>query len=209
MSHQSFAAVWIQLEARTDIDNILRELIGQNSLESSVLVANSDELLNSSLRLIVIVKVIFDLQRTYSQCSTPSSESSHLLQPRQLFLAIIYLLRIKSRVFRRSEDTSPQYATQRSFLAQALVSGLRALWLRKYSFPEDDIFQLRDTFNEAWNGDELNDLDGFLIRILRHIILKGFSDPRPELSRPACGQVQLRNYSTGLVSALASFKTVT
>jgi hypothetical protein len=208
MSHRSFTAIWIQLEARTDIDNILRELIGQNSLESSVLV-NSDELLNSSLRLIVFVKVIFDLQRTYSQCSTPSSESSHLLQPRQLLLAIIYLLRLKSTVFRRSEDTSTQYATQRSFLAQALVSGLRALWLRKCSFPEDDIFQLQDTFDEAWKGDELDHLDEFLIGILRRMISKGLPHPRSELSHPACGQVQLRNYSTGLVSALASFKTVT
>jgi hypothetical protein len=209
MSHQAFAAIWIQLQARTDIGNILRELIGQHSLESSVLVDNSDELLNSSLRLIVFVKVIFDLQRTYSQCSTPSSESPRLLQPRQLFLALIYLLRLKSRVFCRSEDTSIQYATQRSFLAQALVSGIRALWLRKCPFPEDDIFQLRDTFNEVWNGDVLNYLDGFLIRILRRMILEGLSDPQSELSRPACGQVQLQNYSTGLVSALASFKTIT
>jgi hypothetical protein len=64
MSHQSLAAIWIQLEARTDIDNILRDLIGQNSLESSVLDVNSDKLLNSSTRLIVFAKAIFDLQRT-------------------------------------------------------------------------------------------------------------------------------------------------
>ena len=205
MSHHTFAALWIQLKARTDIDNILRETIGQHSLESSSFV-DSDELLRSSLRLIVLFKVIFDLQRTYSQCSTPPVDSSHLVQPRQLFLAILYLLRLKTKVFCRSEDTSMQYATQRCFLAQVLVSGLRALWLRRYSFSKNNIMRLEGAFDENWKGDELSGLEKYLYRILRRMISEGLSDPSSDLSRPACGQVQLRNYSFGLVSALTSFK---
>jgi hypothetical protein len=201
MSHQPFTAIWIQLETRTDIDNILRELIGQHSLESSVLI-DSDDLLKSSLRLTVFLKVIFDLQRAYPQGSL------YLLQPRQLFRAIVYLLRIKSGVFRPSEDTSTQYVTQRSFMAQALVSGLRALWLRNYTFSDDEITQLRSTFQEAWDGDELNDHDTFLIRNLCCMILEKLSDPPSELSSLACREVQLRDYSMGLVSTLASFKAI-
>jgi hypothetical protein len=212
MSHHSFAAAWTQLETRTDVDNILCELIGQNNLESSVLVTGSDELLNTSLRLIVFFKVIFDLQRTYLQCWRFSSESPRLLQPRQLFLAIVYLLRSKSRIFCRSEDTSEQYVAKRSFIAQALVSGLRALWLRKHSLSPDEITQLRSTFREAWDGDKLDDLDSFLIQTLCPRMLEELfklSDPPSELSHPACGEVELRDYSTGLVSALALFKVVT
>jgi hypothetical protein len=209
MSHQSFAAIWIELQTRTDIDNILCELIGRNSLESSVLATDSDELLDSSLRLTVSVKAIFDLQRTYSQCSRPSGECPHLLRPRQLFLAILYLLRIKSRVFCRSEDTSTQYVAKRSFVAQTLVSGLRALWFRMHSLSRDEITQLRSMFEEAWDGDELYGLDKFLIRTLCRMILEELSDPQPVLIHPACGEVKLRDYSTGLVSALAWFEAIT
>jgi hypothetical protein len=212
MSHQSFVAVWTQLETRTDVGNILCELIGQNSLESSVLDTGSDEFLNASLHLIVFFKVIFDLQRTYLQYLELSPESPHLLQPRQLFLAIIYLLRTKSRVFRRSEDTSEQYVTKRSFIAQALVSGLRALWLRKHSLSQDEITQLQSTFEEAWGGDKLNSLDSFLINKLCSGILDNLlqpSDPPSKLSYPACREVSLRDYCTGLVSALTSLKAIT
>ena len=205
MSHQTFAAIWVHLEARTDIDNVLREIIGQNSLESSVSL-NPDELLNSSVRLIIFVKVIFDLQRTYSQSSVPSTKSPHLLQPRQLFLAIIYLLRLKSKVFCRSKDTSTEYVSQRSFLAQTLVSGLRALWLRRHAFPVNDIELLSRTLDDAWKGDKLNDLEKFLVK-LQHNISKRLSDPSSsEMSRPACGQVQIRVDSTRLVSASTSIE---
>lgn len=202
MSHPHFAEVWIQLEKRTDIDNILCELIGQHTLESSILGDDSDELLNSTLRLAVYLKAIFDLQRTYSLPSGSSWHSPHLLRPKQLFLAIVYLIRLKSRVFRQSNAPTTHYAEQRSFVAQALVSGLRTLWLRKYPLSPDEIIQLRDAFQEAWGGHEVAGFDGFLIWTLCPKILEELSCPSSDLSSPACGEVALRDYDTGLVSTL-------
>jgi hypothetical protein len=204
MSHLHFAEVWIQLEKRTDIDNILCELIGQHTLESSILGNDSDELLNSTLRLAVYVKAIFDLQRTYSLPSGSSWHSPHLLRPKQLFLAIVYLIRLKSRVFRQSSAPTTRYVEQRSFMAQALVSGLRALWLRKYQLCADERIQLRHAFQEAWGGYEVAGFDSFLIRTLCPKMLEELSCPPSDLSSPACGEVALRDYDTGLVSTSSS-----
>jgi len=207
MSHHSLAAIWAQLETRTDIDNILCEVIGRNSLEASVLLTDSAEVLSSSLHLVVFFKVIFDLQRTYSQGLRPSSECPHLLRPKQLLLGIVYLLRLKCRVFHRSGDTSDQYVAKRSFIAQTLVSGLRALWLRRYPLTPDEINQLRSSFHEAWDRDELKGLDLFLIQTICQGTLQELyelSNQPSELSYPACKEVTLRDYSTGLVSNLPS-----
>ena len=205
MSHHTFATVWMQLKARTDIDNILCETIGHYNLESSIPVS-SDETLRDSLRLVVFFKVVFDLQRTYSQCSNSSAESAYLLQPKQLFLAIIHLIHLKARVYRRPRDTSVQFTTHRCFLAQTLVSGLRALWLRKYDLSKDQISFLQRELNEAWKGEELTGLEKFIHQIVRRTILEGLGDLNSDLSRPACGQAQLQSYSTGLVSFLDVFQ---
>jgi hypothetical protein len=215
MSHHAFASLWMQLEKRKDIDNILNELVGRYSLESSVLSDDSDNLLNSSLSLAVVLRAIFDLQRTYLQCSRPAS--LYLLQPSKLLFAIIFLLRIKCRVTRLFEDKSEPCVTKRSFIAQTLVSGLRALWLWNYPLGQDKITQLRNTFQTAWKAnEELNSRDTFLVRTLCERIvdeLGGFPVPSSVvppsgLAQPACGQTQLRDYSTGLVSILVISETI-
>ena len=208
MSHQALAAVWAQLEVRTDIDNIFCEVIGRNSLESSVLLTDSAELLSSSFELVVFFKVIFDLQRTYSQGLRSSSACPHLLRPQQLLFGIIYLLRLKRRIFHRSGDTSDQYVAKRSFIIQTVVSGLRALWLRRYPLTPEKIDQLRSSFHEAWSRDELIGIDSFLIHTLCQVMLENIyelSNPPLALSYPACKAVTLRDYSSGLVGYLPSF----
>lgn len=207
MSHRAFATLWMQLEMRTDINNILQELIGQNSLESVVLPDDSDGLLEISLHLAVLLRVIFDLQRTYYQHPRSDSHCPYLLQPDQLLLAILYLLRLKSRVFRRLEDISEYYIAKRSFIAQTVVSGLRALWLSKPALSQQKKDQLLNKFRDAWESDRLNNRDEFLVRtVCAKIIdeLTGLLVPSSDLATPACGKAQLRDYSAGLVGHLAS-----
>lgn len=207
MSHRSFAAIWTQLEGRPDIANIVREQIGEHILDSSD-APNLDRPLTSSLPLIALFKVIFDLQRTYYQCSTAQVESAHLLPTRLLRLAIIYLLRIKCKALR---SASTLYAAQRSFLARVLISGLRALWLalgfHRCHLPDESVKELSIAFDQAWKGEELVELDRFLIRIQHIIISAELSRPTSDLSIPARGKVRLPNHSTGLVSILKSFKS--
>jgi len=207
MSHHAFAALWMQLETRTDINNILSELVGRNSLESSVLPDHSDDLLETTLGLSVILRVIFDLQRTYLQSPRPELQSLYLLQPSQLLLAIVHLLRLKSRVFYHSRDRiSEHFVAQRSFIAQTLVSSLRALWLWNNPLGPNEIVQLQVAFQNAWEEDDLSARDGFLIRILCAKIINELSG-RPatssSLAFPACGHIQLRDYTT-LVSILGT-----
>ena len=208
MSHHSLAAIWAQLEMRTDIYNILCEVIGRNDLECSSPLTDSADSSNSSLHLVVFFKVIFDLQRTYLQALKLSPECPYLLRPQQLLLAIVHLLRLKCRIYHRSDDTSDRYVAERSFVVQTLVSGLRAMWLRRYRLKPNEIAQLRSSFREAWDRDALNDLDSFLVHTLCHQMLQQLyepSDPPSDLSYAACREVTLRDYSTGLVSDLSSF----
>ena len=202
MSHRLIADIWTQLEGRTDIDNILREVVGQYSFESSV-ASDPEELQRLSLRLVVFLKVVFDLQRTYVPCLTDPCKSSHLLQHKQLCFAVIHLVRIKSEVFHHHAGISTQYIAYRSFLARALVSGLRALWLHKRPFPS----QLREKIQEAWKleVENLNDQEKFLIRLVGQMQEACLQDPESELSSPACGQIELRNQDRVIVRALKSF----
>ena len=205
MSHRSLAAVWAQLELRIDIDNIVCELIGQHALEVSALDVRSSEQLSSSLRLAILLKVIFDLQRAYPQDFPSAPCPPYLLQPRRLFLAIVYLLSTKSTVLPISDDPLMAYREYRSLFARALVSGLRALSLRTYELTPDEFSQIQTAFQNAWGEESyLNKVDGFIIRELCSQMLGQLCRRSSELSVPACGKVAPQDYATGLVSNLMS-----
>jgi hypothetical protein len=213
MSHHAFATLWMQLERRKDIDNILSELVGRHSLEGSVLPDDSDGLLNASLSVAVVLRVVFDLQRTYLQ--SPKPKVSYLLQPRKLLAAIVFLLRTKSKISRLFEDRSEHCLIKRSFIAQTLVSGLRALWLWNHPLPTDEISQLRNAFQKAWVQEELNSRDTFMVHKLCGNIIDGLArlripspnTPSSDIAQPACGQAQLQDYSN-LVSTLVPPATI-
>lgn len=117
-------------------------------------------------------------------------------------MAILYLLRLKSKVFRRFENISAHYTSKRSFIAQALVSGLRALWLSKPTLSSYHKAQLRDKFYDAWRGDSLNHHDEFLVNALCADMIReltGPSVPPSGLALSAHKKIQLRDYSAGLV----------
>lgn len=201
MSHQHSASVWSVLQLRTDIDQILRELIGRHSLDVSLCGTDGHRFRAVSFRYLVSLKAIFDLQRTYLQSSNPTFESrSALLQHDLLFLAIMHLLGVKADSF-SSQRGLPDHGKYCSFLAQVLLSGLRALLLRRQCLSSEEHEMLINRFDEVWKDEQLESVDHFIIKWLcRQIIQELSKDLQDSMyAQPACGIVNFPDFCDKLV----------
>lgn len=201
MSHQHLASVWSVLQLRSDIDHILRELIGRHALDASLCATDAHRLRTVSFQYIVSLKAIFDLQRTYLQSSNPTFESrSAVLQHDLLFLAIMHLLGVKSESFsyRKVLHDHGKYC---SFLAQTLLSGLRALLLQRQSLSSEEHKMLIDRFDEVWKDEQLESVDHFIIKWLCRQMIQELANDLEDstYAQPACGTVNLPDFFEKLV----------
>lgn len=201
MSHQHIAGVWSVLQLRPDIDHILRELVGRHALDASLCGPDGHRLRTLSFQYIVSLKAIFDLQRTYLQSSNPTFESkSALLQHDLLFLAIMHLLGVKAESF-SYRGGLPDHGKYCSFVAQALLSGLRALLLQRQSLSSEEYKMLIDRFDEVWKDEPLESVDHFVIKWLCRQIIQELHKNLDDsvYAKPACGFVNLPDFCDKLV----------
>lgn len=201
MSHQQLAAVWSVLQLRPDIDHILRELIGRYSLEVSLCGTDSHQLRTVSFHHLVSLKAIFDLQRTYLQSPNPTFESrSALLQYDLLYLAIMHLLGVKAESL-SYRNSLPDHGKYCSFLAQVLLSGLRALLLQRQTLSSEKREILIDRFDEVWRDEHLESVDHFVIKWFCRQIIQELSKELEDspYAKPACGIVSLPDFFDKLV----------
>lgn len=201
MSHQQCAAVWSVLQSRSDIDHILRELVGRYAFEVAIYRNDSLRVRNTSFLYVVSLKAIFDLQRTYLQSSDPSFESkTYLVQHDLLFQAVIHLLEVKTESFGPHKELV-DHKPYCGFLAQTLLSGLRALLLHKRSLMAEEHEMLTRRFNEVWREEQLDDVHHFVVQMLcRQIILElGMPAQDSKYTQPACGLVNLPDFAHKLV----------
>ncbi|KAF2261628.1 hypothetical protein CC78DRAFT_343557 [Lojkania enalia] len=169
LPHRNLAAVWLHLQGRHDIANILREIIGQHSVDLSL---QDEESRNpeESIRTIIWIKTIFDLERCYlsgnatgiSEC--PPYVLSCLLPSELLFSTILYLVNAKTRLF-PSQTTllTREFTRPRHILAQTLLSGLRLLLLRKENIATQEQRRLQISINTAWHNDRLHGVEQFIV----------------------------------------------
>ncbi|KAI9893088.1 MAG: hypothetical protein M1814_000635 [Vezdaea aestivalis] len=201
MSHRAFASVWVGLQGRLDIDNIVNELIGTHALQKSDdAVGNPERLRQLALDLVVALRTIFDLQRTYLQASEPSFEAqASLLSADLLRRAISYLINIKATVITLSNE-HPSHKEDCDLLAHALLSGLRALLLRKQTLAAPEHRRLVISFNEAWVDEELDDSCHFVVKWLCERIIHQLGTPlqNDQCIYPAYGTADLQDYFDGL-----------
>jgi hypothetical protein len=146
------AKVWILLQTRIDICSIIREVLGHYTLASVGGSASTE----NAFSFFVWMKVIYDLQRTYSQSSDPSPESrSYLLPPRILLTTIHYVLKEGSRLYSHQHGADKRSLARRYFVARVLLSGLRALQLRGMEsggFSTQEIDEI-STFVHIWRSE--------------------------------------------------------
>lgn len=167
--HRILAEVWQHLEGRNDIANIVREIIGQQSVDSA-LQDDNWKLVEETTRTIIWLKAIFDLQRCYltglatgiAEC--PPFVLSCLLPHDLLFSAILYLIDVKNRSF-SSQTTlmTREFTRPRHILTQTVLSGLRLLLLRKESLTLAEKRRLQNAINSAWRDDRLFGVERFVV----------------------------------------------
>ncbi|KAF1965866.1 hypothetical protein BU23DRAFT_574517 [Bimuria novae-zelandiae CBS 107.79] len=184
--HQNLAQVWEHLQGRHDVANLVREIIGQHSIDSS-LQENEFRSIEESVRTIGWIKIIFDSQRCYlSGIATGVAECppyvlSCLLPPDLLLSTILYLINVKTRLF-SSQTTlmTREFTRPRHILAQTILSGLRLLLLRKDGLETNDIRRLQNAINQAWRDDRLLGVERFIVAELFAEILNALNEPSRE-----------------------------
>lgn len=209
--HRNLAEVWQHLEGRHDLANILREIIGQHSVETT-LQEDVTRSTGESVRTVIWIKTIFDLQRCYfsgnatgvAEC--PPYVLSCLLPPELLFSSILYLINIKTRLF-SSHTTlmTREFTRPRHILAQTILSGLRLLLLRKESLATNDKRRLQNAINMAWQDDRLLGVERFIVSDLFAGILDSINDTsRENPYHLEWTNAKLPTYAAGLVRRVSS-----
>jgi hypothetical protein len=208
MSHQDFAAIWLTLQGRLDIDNIVQELTGRYFLESSQQKSDPTLYRATSFAHVVALRAIFDLQRTYLQSSNPSFETkSSILDPRILFSTLSHLLEIKASAF-SAQDGLPDHEAYCSFIGQTQLSGLRALLLQSAHITGRDYEDFTLRLSKAWNRETLRGVDLFVDLLCRQILSELCNGPKEshrQYCKPACGLVNFQDFDRGLVSDQDTF----
>lgn len=209
--YDGLAKVWILLQTRVDMTSIVREIIGHFALS----LVGSSPSIDLSFSFFIWIKVIFDLQRTYSQSAEPSPESqSYLLSPRTLFKATRHVLQTKVRIYSQRRDMDPNYLEQRYFVARVLHSGLRALQLReRQALLDISITEIGEIHTLVRNWREEADgiffeqfiLDKCLVAISN---IQQHPTPTSVWHKPACGSCELRDNQIGLVSSLLTAQRI-
>ena len=195
------ASAWSHLRSRGDIDSILRELLGLHALKLSQY--EGEDKIQPAMHLVSWVKLILDLQRTYLQSRDQTGAlKTYLVNPELLLSTILYLTYLKSSIFPRDRPILLQYIIYRFFIAQTILSGVRAILLQSSALGveyENQIQPIKKAIYDAWEEEKLTSAEKFIYGVcvssLRII-------PSANLSLPACGHsdFNLPKYTTGLVS---------
>lgn len=158
MSHQLVAQVWEQLlrPLRPDVTNILRELIGEHTVELAEshvhggLPTNPEPL----TRLIVWTRTIFDLQRTHLLASTGVSNdqtmSESLVPSDVVFSTLMYLIKWKTELSPDNSTNSQTVTRHLLIISQVLISGVRLLLLRGDAMSTERKAKLEGALRAAW-----------------------------------------------------------
>lgn len=214
VQHRNLAEIWTTLEGRHDIANILREIIGQHSIDST-LQGDESGSAASCIQKIIWIKTIFDLQRCYlsglqggvAEC--PPYVSSCLLPSELLLSTLLYLVNVKTRLF-PSQTTlmTREFIRPRHILAQTILSGLRLVLLRKETVAAHDTRRLQSAINAAWQNDRLHGVERFIVLELYAEVLNFVSQESRENDHgnpyiTEWSNARLPTFAAGLVSFYA------
>lgn len=206
-SYKYLAAVWKQLQDRTDITSVLREVIGQHVLCD---LGQEDDA--HTTQTIVWIKAIYDLQRCYLCGADPSDIQSQiapsLLPFELLYSSILYLIEVKVKHFPSQTALLTKVFTRpRLILAQAVLSGLRLLTLHKSHITAQQRQRLRLAFNEAWKDDVLQGAEGCMVQNVFAAIMDLMTEiHHVDAYRAERESASLPIYASGLVSLQSPHK---
>ncbi|PVH70513.1 hypothetical protein DL98DRAFT_619241 [Cadophora sp. DSE1049] len=199
MSTDLLASIWSLLQSRIDILSIVHEILGQFTLDSQSTVSSQ-----RAFSLLVWLKLIYDIQRSYSQCSEPSPDTLSFLLPQQtLFDTIRFVLTIRpGRLFSTQGTLNEESLAQRYFAARVLLSGLRTLQLRQKTgldFSLSGFENTDDLINTWWHEAERVPTERFILRRCLEALSQIQRGPQAgsTWNIPAEKTCQLRDFQNG------------
>jgi hypothetical protein len=203
--HSNLATVWEHLLGRTDLPEVLREIIGQHALQFTF-IEHKAHPYHKTYETIIWIRIIFDLQRCYLNGHTtgaaeiPSHMSAHLLPPDLLLSSVLYLISAKSRLT-SSEDAPLTY--EPIILAQAIMSGLRLLLWQKQCISPREKWLLQTAIAEAWKDDHMREVESCIVQQVFPALLEVIQDTdHIDAYRMERENTGLPTYASGLVSIL-------
>jgi hypothetical protein len=207
MARPAFVKVWMLLESRFDTTSILKEILGDHSIHS--MGQRKDHRLHAlAFRLVVRLKVLFDMQRTYLQSCNPSDESrASLIEPSVLLATIHEVIQIGFEVHNSEIQTSTDHLPQPSLIAATALSGLRALMLHSDTSVDAALVQEVSNDIRKWKRKARKyELETFILSkcllaldsIAPDVQLAGGCGI--QIRQPACGIFELEDCARGLVS---------
>ncbi|KIW07107.1 hypothetical protein, variant [Verruconis gallopava] len=127
-SHSLLGCLWFELEEEGDgTANILREILGQHTIELLTLDHSSPADVQHALRPVYWIKALFDLQRAYAQ-ATAFPNIPGILPFDLICATVLHLLNVHVRIF-PGPRLKPEHSGQRLLITHAILSGFRLLTL--------------------------------------------------------------------------------
>ena len=205
--HSNLAQVWEHLQGRHDIASLVREIIGQHSIDTSLL-ERDNRTIQEKFRAIGWIKTIFDSQRCYltglstGVAACPPYILSCLLSPPLLLSTLMYLIHVKTDLFSsRTTLITRDLTRPRLVLAQTILSGFRLLLLHKEPLATNDLRRLQEAISQAWRDDRLFGAERFIVSDLFAEALNALEDPtRANPYQRERANAKLPMYAMGLVS---------
>ena len=200
MSHPLVAAVWEQL-GRPDIANILREIIGEHAAQLAVsqvqngLVADIESL----VRMIIWVRAVFDLQRSYLQGLTSLRDCHpslfpYLLPSETVYSTLMYLVRVKSELLPMTAAAVKDRGQYRYYMAETVLAGVRLLLLRGDGLHAEMKSNLERAIKTAWQHPGMSKPEDHLVKVVLSRAVAEIGSTNVATAHP------LPSYVAGLVS---------
>jgi hypothetical protein len=213
MAHPAFVQIWKLLELRSDTTNILREILGDHSICSTG-EKKKQKLHTLAFHLVIRLKVLFDMQRTYLQSSNPTHESRSSRIPPSLLLAAVHqVIRILFEIYNPDTQTNTDHLPHASLIAATALSGLRALMLQKdmginVALAHEVRKLIVKLRKMAWETSEIEQSEVEALFLRKCLIAIDIIAPDeqsgvavvPQTRQPACGKFELEDCARTLVS---------
>ncbi|KAF2466165.1 uncharacterized protein BDR25DRAFT_79968 [Lindgomyces ingoldianus] len=198
MDRHPLAKVWSLLQGQTDIDCILREILGQfTHLFHTSPTLTSDSTLNQASQLVSWIKAIFDLQRTYLQSSNALSDlHSIIIDPYLVSATVFSVISLSSELYILPTN-GPNVRAVGTQAACTILSGIRLLLLQQplHLGVVDEIRIILSELRKVWKDPESPTLEATIITYCEWSIS---NDEEGRIYIPACGDVELPKFTTGL-----------
>ena len=208
------SALWAEVSQRTDIENIIWELVGLTTIRLCSVAETSWGALGQTIRQSMLrLKIIFDTQSAhFVQHQFPTSgtaaDESFLLSKNSCFESAVYLTSLGTRLTPPERCGRQDHALQRALALDAFISSFRVLVLHRdpLRFEQEDLLRERVAqLTEAWTRQQaLSPLEDLVLNTIVPATLDELqeTDGNSCIQQLGCARFSASSFERGRVSEL-------